>query len=123
LTPQEQLKREKLTKWSPWIGEGDDKKVNKLPKDATVKDVDGNFRSNLELYHWFQDLKQMDFKDCFELEKITADQKFIEITITQKSKTKQTYLTPSNSNMTRITTQSTPKVYFRMMIQSSHQKP
>ena len=65
LTPQEQLRREELTKWSPWIGEGDDKKVNKLPKDATVKDVDGNFRSNLELYHWFQDLKEMDFKDCF----------------------------------------------------------
>jgi hypothetical protein len=78
LSPQERLRREELTKWSPWIGEGDNKKVNKLPKDATVKDVDGNFRSNLELYHWLQDFKQMDFKDAYEIKEITADQKFIE---------------------------------------------
>jgi hypothetical protein len=31
----------------------------------------------LDLFHWHQEFKQLNFKDCYENKKITADQKFI----------------------------------------------
>jgi hypothetical protein len=58
-----------VTKWSPWIGGGGDNKINKLPEGAKVQDVHKNFKNNLDLFYWLQDLKQLD---------LTADQKFIE---------------------------------------------